>query len=59
MSEQMFTFPVGIPPMMNTYTADYVIPSTANMVASLPAIVVFFIFERQITQGIAMTGIKG
>jgi multiple sugar transport system permease protein len=59
MGEQMFTLPVGIPTLMNTYTADYVIPSTANMVASIPAIIVFFIFERQITQGIAMSGIKG
>jgi multiple sugar transport system permease protein len=58
MGEKMFTLPVGIPTLMNTYTADYVVPSTANMVASIPAIIVFFIFERQITQGIALTGIK-
>ncbi|MDR2158840.1 MAG: carbohydrate ABC transporter permease [Treponema sp.] len=59
MSERMFTLPVGIPTLMNFYTIDYVIPSTANMVASIPAIVVFLIFERQITQGIALSGIKG
>jgi multiple sugar transport system permease protein len=29
------------------------------MVASIPAIIIFLIFERQITQGIAMSGIKG
>ncbi|MDR1105566.1 MAG: carbohydrate ABC transporter permease [Treponema sp.] len=59
MSERMFTLPVGIPTLMNTYVQDYVIPCTANMVASIPAILVFLIFERQITQGIAMSGIKG
>jgi multiple sugar transport system permease protein len=59
MGEAMFTLPVGIPTLMNTYTSDYVVPMTANMVASIPAIIVFFIFERQITQGIAMSGIKG
>jgi multiple sugar transport system permease protein len=59
MSERMFTLPVGIPTLMMTYAVDYVIPLTANMVASIPAIIVFFIFERQITQGIAMSGIKG
>jgi multiple sugar transport system permease protein len=59
MSERMFTLPVGIPTLMNFYTIDYVVPSTANMVASIPAIVVFLIFERQITQGIALSGIKG
>jgi multiple sugar transport system permease protein len=59
MSEQMFTLTVGIPTLMDTYTVDYTIPATANMVASIPAIIVFLIFERQITHGIAMSGIKG
>ena len=59
MSERMFTLTVGIPTLMDTYTMDYTIPATANMVASIPAIIVFLIFERQITQGIAMSGIKG
>jgi multiple sugar transport system permease protein len=59
MSDQMFTLTVGIPTLMSTYTMDYTIPATANMVASIPAIIIFLIFERQITQGIAMSGIKG
>ncbi len=59
MGQNMFTLPVGIPTLMGTYVIDYVIPSTANMVASIPAIIVFLIFERQITQGIALSGIKG
>jgi multiple sugar transport system permease protein len=59
MGERMFTLTVGIPTLMDTYTMDYTIPATANMVASIPAILVFLIFERQITQGIAMSGIKG
>ncbi|MDR2404537.1 MAG: carbohydrate ABC transporter permease [Spirochaetaceae bacterium] len=59
MSQRMFTLTVGIPTLMDTYTVDYTIPATANMVASIPAIIVFLIFERQITQGIAMSGIKG
>ncbi|AEF81597.1 carbohydrate ABC transporter permease [Leadbettera azotonutricia] len=59
MGERMFTLPVGLPTLSNTYSVDYVIPSTATMVASIPAIIVFLIFEKQITQGIAMSGIKG
>ena len=59
MSQRMFTLTVGIPTLMDTYTVDYTIPATANMVASIPAIIVFLIFERQITRGIAMSGIKG
>jgi multiple sugar transport system permease protein len=59
MGQNMFTLPVGIPSLMNIFAIDYVIPSTANMVASIPAIIIFLIFERQITQGIALSGIKG
>jgi multiple sugar transport system permease protein len=58
MSERIFTLPVGLPTFENTYAMDRVIPITGNMVASIPAIVIFLIFEQQITQGIAMTGIK-
>lgn len=32
---------------------------TASVVASVPAIIVFIIFQKQIIKGIAMTGIKG
>jgi multiple sugar transport system permease protein len=59
MGQNMFTLPVGIPTLVGAYSIDYVIPCTANMVASVPAIIVFLIFERQITQGIALSGIKG
>jgi multiple sugar transport system permease protein len=59
MGEKMFTLPVGLPTFAGTYSVDYVIPCTASMVASIPAIIVFLIFERQITQGIALSGIKG
>jgi multiple sugar transport system permease protein len=58
MSERMFTLPVGLPTFENTYAMDRVIPITGNMTASIPAIIVFLIFEQQITQGIALAGIK-
>jgi multiple sugar transport system permease protein len=58
MSERMFTLPVGLPTFEMTYASDRVIPITGNMAASIPALIVFLIFEQQITQGIAMTGIK-
>jgi len=59
MSKGMFTLPVGLPTLLLTYLVDYVVPCTGNMVASIPAIIVFLIFERQITKGIALSGIKG
>jgi multiple sugar transport system permease protein len=58
MSDQMFTLPVGLPTFENTYAMDRVITITGNMVASIPAIIVFLIFEQQITRGIALTGLK-
>lgn len=59
MSSSKFTLPIGIPTFAGTYTVDYVKPLTANMVASIPMIVLYIIFEKQIVQGISMSGIKG
>jgi multiple sugar transport system permease protein len=59
MSERMFTLPVGLQTLLTWYNIDQVMPCTANIIASLPTIVIFLIFERHITQGIALTGIKG
>ncbi len=59
MSESMFTLPIGLPSFVAAYSIDYVKPLTANMVASIPAIILFLIFEKQIVRGVAMSGIKG
>lgn len=59
MDSSKFTLPVGIPIFAGTYTVDYVKPMTANMIASIPAIVIYLIFEKQIVQGITMSGVKG
>ncbi len=59
MSESKFTLPIGIPTFDGTYTIDYVKPLTADMVASLPMIILFILFERHIVEGVSMSGIKG
>lgn len=59
MSNEMFTLPVGIPTFAGTYTVDYVRPLTASMVASLPMIILYIIFERQIVAGITQGAVKG
>ncbi len=59
MSEAVFTLPVGLPSFTSVYTEDYVLPMTANMVASIPAIILFLFFEKRIVQGVALSGIKG
>jgi multiple sugar transport system permease protein len=58
MSERMFPLPVGLPTFEGTYATGRVITITGNIAASLPAIIVFLIFEQQITRGVALTGIK-
>lgn len=57
--EKMMTLPIGIPLFQSGYQMDLTIPMAANMLASLPAIFVFIIFQKHIIKGITMTGIKG
>lgn len=59
MSSNKFTLPIGIPTFAGTYTVDYVKPMTANMIAAVPVIIIYIIFERQIVEGISMSGVKG
>ncbi|NOU96308.1 ABC transporter permease subunit [Paenibacillus sp. LMG 31456] len=58
-SEELYTLPVGIPTLLSNYTMDYVTPMTVNALASIPVIITFIIFEKQIVKGISFTGIKG
>ncbi|MFP4020459.1 MAG: carbohydrate ABC transporter permease [Halanaerobium sp.] len=57
--EPMYTIPVGIPTFLDVLRPDYVIPMTVNMVAALPAIIIFLVFQKQIIAGLKMSGIKG
>lgn len=59
MSNDLFTLPVGIPTFAGTYTVDYVRPMTASVVASLPMIIIYIIFEKQIVAGITSGAVKG
>ncbi|HIU76218.1 MAG TPA: carbohydrate ABC transporter permease [Candidatus Pelethocola excrementipullorum] len=58
-SEKMMTLPVGIPQFQGANLSEFTLPMTASVVASVPAIIAFLVFQKQIIQGIAMTGIKG
>lgn len=57
-NEAMFTLPVAIPTFQSAYSSELMIPMAANVLASVPAIIVFVLFQRHIIQGVAMTGIK-
>ncbi|GAA0592322.1 carbohydrate ABC transporter permease [Virgibacillus siamensis] len=58
-SEELYTLPIGIPTFNSNYSQDYVLPMTVNAVASIPVIIAFFFFEKQIVKGISFTGVKG
>ena len=59
MSEDMFTLPVGIPTFVSQFSVDKTIPMTVNMIASVPILLFFIIFEKQIVKGISLAGLKG
>ena len=59
MSEDMFTLPVGIPTFVSQFSVDKTVPMTVNMIASVPILVFFVIFEKQIVKGITLAGLKG
>lgn len=58
-NEQMFTLPVGLANFQGTYNIEYAKIMAAAFIASVPVLIVFFIFQRQFIQGIALTGSKG
>lgn len=53
------TLPIGIMIFQGRYTTEYAITMTAAAVCTIPIIIAFLIFQKRITEGIAMTGIKG
>jgi len=55
----MFTLPVGLANFSGTYQYEYAKAMAAAVVASLPVMVVFLIFQKQFIQSVAATGLKG
>jgi len=57
--QSMFTLPVGLQSFAGAHGIQYhLIIAAANLVV-LPVLVVFLVLQRQIIQGIALTGLKG
>lgn len=53
------TIPVGISTVYVQYGALYAQQMALALLGALPLLVVFLLFQRQIVQGIANTGLKG
>jgi multiple sugar transport system permease protein len=57
-SAEKMTIPVGIPFFNSAFSIDYTIPMAANVIVSVPVVIAFLIFQKQIIKGISFTGIK-
>jgi len=58
-STAMKTLPLGLAGMMDDTNVEYSIIMAGSVIASLPIIVLFLIFQKSFTAGIAMSAVKG
>jgi len=57
-SNEMMTLPVALARLLGSYRVEYGIVMAGATVSALPLIIVFFLAQRQIIQGVALTGMK-
>jgi multiple sugar transport system permease protein len=55
----LFTIPVGLATVQTSYGALYSQQMAIAVLGALPLLIAFLLFQRQIVQGIANTGLKG
>jgi multiple sugar transport system permease protein len=55
---EMRTLPVGLSIFQGRYTTEYGLTMAAAAAMTIPAVLAFVIFQRRITAGIALTGLK-
>ena len=58
-SDEMQTLPVGIAYFSSEAGSAFHLIMAAAAMATIPVIIVFLVFQRQIIKGIALTGVKG
>lgn len=56
---EKFTAPLGLALFVQKNQTDWGLLLAGSVIASLPMVIIFIIFQRQFVQGIAMSGIKG
>lgn len=56
---KMYTLPVGLALFNGEFTSEWEMIMTGASVATVPVIIIYIIFQRQIIEGIALTGVKG
>jgi len=55
----MYTLPVGLALFNGEFATEWEMIMTGASVATIPVIIIYIIFQRQIIEGIALTGVKG
>ena len=56
---QFMTLPVGLSTVKDAYGVQYAQNMASAMIAALPLLIVFMLFQRRIVQGVATTGMGG
>ena len=55
----MFTIPVGLATLLTPYGNNYDMLISGSVMATIPIILIFFIFQRYFIAGLTTGGIKG
>ena len=55
----LYTLPVGLAFFSGEFQTEWEMVMTGASVATIPVLIVFLIFQKQIVRGIALTGLKG
>ncbi|OGS10688.1 MAG: ABC transporter permease [Elusimicrobia bacterium RIFOXYA12_FULL_57_11] len=58
-SESMKTLPIGLSYFQDIYTTEWTLLMAGSIIVLVPALLVFILNQKFITQGIALTGLKG
>lgn len=58
-SPELYTLQLGLKMFAGQYTMQYALTMAGTVCAMVPIFLVYLLFEKQITQGIAFTGMKG
>lgn len=58
-SEKYKTLPIGLANFSGAYTTDYTQLMAGLMIATLPVLMIYFIFRKQIVQGMTAGAVKG
>lgn len=57
--KHMFTIPIAVTRFYSEFAVDWGAVMAFNTIATVPILIVYFIFQRQFVEGMAMSGLKG